>query len=260
MLNIITNIFKKNYFLVILKKILKRFEKNTSLEAEKWIKSNIIKTTEEFCRSIDNLLFQKVESEINFIENYAKNKLSKLSVKLGGGGNYKLLYFLIRKIKPYIVVETGVAAGWTSLAILRALNKNGRGHLYSSDFPYFRLKNPEEYIGYLARDEVNKDKWSLDTRGDDIALPEIVKKLNEKSIDLFHYDSDKSYSGKNSAMKILNKKLQHKSLIIFDDIQNNLHFRDFVKKNKKTFQILEFEGKYLGIVNYEFLLTRDKKF
>ena len=69
-----------------------------------------------------------------------KNRLSKLSVKLSGG-LYKLLYFPIRKIKPYTVVETGVAAGWTSLAILRALNKNGRGHLYSSDFPYFELKN-----------------------------------------------------------------------------------------------------------------------
>ena len=47
MLNIITNIFKKLFFSYI-KKTLKRFEKNTSLEAEKWIKSNIIKSTDEF--------------------------------------------------------------------------------------------------------------------------------------------------------------------------------------------------------------------
>ena len=34
-----------------------------------------------------------------------------LDVSLGGGGNYLLLYFLIRKIIPYNIVETGVAAG-----------------------------------------------------------------------------------------------------------------------------------------------------
>ena len=254
----IFNIFKKNFFFVIFKKILKRFEKNTSDEAKKWIKSNIIMTTKEFCCSIDSFLFDEIEPELKSIEEYAKNKLSKLPVRLGGGGNYKLLYFLIRKTKPKIVVETGVAAGWTSLAILRALKKNGEGYLYSSDFPYFRLKNPEKYVGCLARDETNKENWFLDIRGDDIALPEISRKLNNNCIDLFHYDSDKSYSGKNSAMKFLNKNFQNKSLIIFDDIQNNLHFRDFVKKNKKTFQILEFEGKYLGIVNFEFLLKIDK--
>ena len=53
-------------------------------------------------------------------------KLSKLEVSLGGGGNYILLYFLIIKFKPQNVVETGVAAGWSSLFILRALKKNGK--------------------------------------------------------------------------------------------------------------------------------------
>ena len=32
------------------------------------------------------------------------------------------LYFLVRKIKPSIIVETGVAAGWSSLFII---SKNG---------------------------------------------------------------------------------------------------------------------------------------
>ena len=107
-----------------------------------------------------------------------------------------LLYFLIRKFNLINIVETGVAAGWSSLAILKAFKKNGKGKLYSSDFPYFRLENPEKYIGYLAKDESNKDNWFLDIRGDDIALPEIVKKLDNNTIDLFHYDSDKSYDAK----------------------------------------------------------------
>lgn len=255
MINTFINIFKKNYFLTIVKKILKRFEENTSVEAKKWAELNTNQTTEEFCRSIYFPLYDEIQMEIRLIEKYAKNKLSRLPVTLGGGGNHELLYFLIRKTKPLNVVETGVAAGWTSLAILRAFNKNGKGFLYSSDFPYFRLKDPEQYIGYLAQEEINKENWYLDIRGDDIALPEIMKQLNNKIIDLFHYDSDKTYSGKTNTMKALNSKLSSDTIIIFDDIQDNFHFRDLVKKKQKPFCILEFKGKYLGILNYEVLFS-----
>jgi len=250
MKNILINFFKKNYFLVIVKKIFKRFEKNTSEEAKKWAEENNKHSIDEFFCSIDTQLYEKVKMEIKVIQKFAQNKLSKLNVSLGGGGNYILLYFLIRKFKPLNIVETGVAAGWTSLAILRAIKKNGKGFLYSSDFPYFRLENPEKYIGYLAKYDSNKDNWFLDIRGDDIALPKIVKRL-DNNIDLFHYDSDKSYSGRDNALKILSSKIDSKTIIIFDDIQNNLHFKNYVQKNKKDFRVYKFEGKYIGITGLE---------
>lgn len=248
MINIFLNIVKKNYFLIIVKKFFNRFEKNTSVEAKQWAIQNTNKTIEEFCRSIDSSLYSEIYEDVKLIEKEAMKKLSKLEVSLGGGGNYILLYFLIIKFKPQNVVETGVAAGWSSLFILRALKKNGKGHLFSSDFPYFRLKNPEQYIGYLAKDETNKENWSLDIRGDEVALKDFVNKLNSNEIDLFHYDSDKSYLGRDRALKILSSKINSKTIIIFDDIQNNLHFKDYVIDNKKKFNILEFQGKYVGIV------------
>ena len=247
MKNILINFFKENYFLVIVKKIFKKFEKNTSVEAKKWAVENNKWSIEEFFCSVDAPLYDEIKIEIKSIQEFAQNKISKLTVPLGGGGNYILLYFLIRKFKLLNIVETGVASGWTSLAILRALKKNGKGFLYSSDFPYFRLENPEKYIGYLAKDESNKDNWFLDIRGDDIALPEIVKKLDNNTIDLFHYDSDKSYSGRVNALKILSSKINSKTIIIFDDIQNNLHFKEFVNKSSKDFSVYEFEGKFIGI-------------
>ncbi len=248
MINIFLNIVKKNYFLTIVKKFFNRFEKNTSVEAKQWAIQNTNRTVEEFCRSIDSSLYSEIYEDVKLIEKEAMKKLSKLEVSLGGGGNYILLYFLIIKFKPQNVVETGVAAGWSSLFILRALKKNGKGHLFSSDFPYFRLKNPEQYIGYLAKDETNKENWSLDIRGDEVALKEFVNKLNNNEIDLFHYDSDKSYLGRDRALKILSSKLNSKTIIIFDDIQNNLHFKDYVIDHKKKFHVLEFQGKYVGIV------------
>ena len=48
------------------------------------------------------------------------------------------------------------------------------------------------------------------------------------------------------ALKILGSKINSNTIIIFDDIQNNLQFKDFVEKNKKDFSVFEFEGKYIG--------------
>jgi predicted O-methyltransferase YrrM len=251
---IFLNILKINFFFVIIKKIIKRFERNTSTEAKKWAKLNTKYTTEEFCKLIDSRLYHEILSDIISIEKEASEKLSKLSIKLGGGGNYILLYFLIRKLIPNIVVETGVAAGWSSLVILRAFRKNGKGKLYSSDFPYLRLENPERYVGYLVKDEINKKDWFLDIRGDDLAIPEILKKIGSTNIDLIHYDSDKSYSGREKVLKTLLLNISNRTIIIFDDIQDNLHFKDFITITKKDYFILEFKGKYLGIVGSNFIL------
>ena len=245
--NLLFNFVKKKYFFTIIKKIFKRFENDTSEEAKKWVKLNAKQTTEEFCKSIDLILYEEIKSDVNLIEKEARGKLSKLNISFGGRGNIILLYFLIRKFKLFNIVETGVAAGWTSLAILRALQKNGQGKLYSSDFPYFRLEDPEKYIGYLAKDENNKNNWFLDIRGDDKALPEITKQIGNENIDLFHYDSDKSYSGRSNALKLLGSKLSSKTIIIFDDIQNNLHFKHYIEKNKLNFHVIEFGGKFVGI-------------
>ena len=92
------------------------------------------------------------------------------------------------------------------------------------------------------------ENWVLDIRGDDIALSEFAKKLADFSIDLFHYDSDKSYSGRVKALQIMKNKFSENAIIIFDDIQDNLHFRDFVTDKNVNFTVLKFERKYVGIV------------
>jgi LytS/YehU family sensor histidine kinase len=76
--------------------------------------------------------------------------------------------------------------------------------------------------------------WYLDIEGDDKALPEILKRIGENNIDLIHYDSDKSYNARNKALKIFESKINSSNtIIIFDDIQDNLHFKDLVEKTKQ---------------------------
>ena len=249
LLNIFKNAIKPGFIKVMVSKLIKRFEKDTSLKALKWAEDNVTFTTEEFCKIIDKNLWQEILDEMKNFKRDAENILSKINVSLGGGGNYYLLYFLIRKISPKIVVETGVAAGWSSLSILRAFQKCERGYLYSSDFPYFRLNNPENYIGIITKNEPNLNSWDLDLRGDKISLPVIKSKVGKSDIDFFHYDSDKSYSGRVMALNVLKEKFSKNIVLVFDDIQNNMHFHDFVKAENISYGVLEFEEKYIGIAS-----------
>ena len=182
MRNLIVNALKGRNLIVMLKKVLKRLERDNADLALQWAKRNANITTDQLCRMIDTNLFQTIKSDIIEIEAKANSKLKHIGVRLGGGGNYVLLYFLTRKFRPSVVVETGVAAGWTSLAVLEALEKNGDGNVYSSDFPYFRLENPERYVGIIVEPSALKKRWNLDLRGDEFALPNIISMLGDKKI------------------------------------------------------------------------------
>ena len=175
---------------------------------------------------------------------YANRVLKDIPVKMGGGGFYALLYFITRYLRPKIVVETGVAAGFSSRAFITALELNQQGELYSSDFPYFRIKDPEQYIGILVESE-RRSRWNLDIRGDRIALPDIVAAVPH--IDLIHYDSDKSMNGRDFALNTLSLAMSDQSVILFDDIQDNLHFK-LVDSAVWHKQIFTFGGKYIGLM------------
>ena len=51
--------------------------------------------------------------------------------RYGGYPNPEIFYILMRKVKPKIVVETGVSFGITSSFILQAMEDNGFGTLFN---------------------------------------------------------------------------------------------------------------------------------
>lgn len=240
--NILVNAIHNKNFLVLVKKIFKRFEIDSSIEATQWANENSI-SLDDYCNKINPGIWQESIKACNRIELQAMKTLDSISHSIGGGGAYPLIYFQCRIIKPKIVVETGVAAGWSSIAILEALKINGKGKLYSSDFPYFRLKNPEQFIGSVVPESL-RNNWYLDLRGDEIAIPEILSKVH--NIDIFHYDSDKSYSGRLFAIRQIQKKLSLNSIVIFDDIQDNLFFKNLTKYLNCEYEVFSFEGKFVG--------------
>lgn len=247
--NVLKQSTRPERFFVMLKKVrLRVFDdkgRHKSNDNLEWIKKNC-SDFEIIAKGIDEKLWDEAKQAAVKIEENAGEKLNHIDYKLGGGGAYPFLYFITRHLKPNTIVETGVAAGYSSYSFLEAINKNGKGTLFSSDFPYFRLPNPEQYIGIVV-DENLKNHWNLYIDGDDLNIPKILNKINE--IDLFHYDSDKSYSGRVSVSSMIKSRLSENSILIYDDIQDNSHFYDCIEELKPAnWLVFAFEGKYVGLI------------
>ena len=105
-----------------------------------------------------------------------------------------MLYDLATWRGPGLAVETGVAYGWSSLALLLAGMR-----LISTDMPY-PLDNSEDHVGCVVPDEL-RASWTLIRRPDRGALSGVLSREGEVS--LFHYDSDKSRTGRLWAYRLV---------------------------------------------------------
>lgn len=191
-------------------------------------------------------LWTQTQQATKELEAHGDSVLAQIPHKLGGGGMHELLYFLVRFRQPQTTVETGVATGFSSAAILRAIHENGTGELFSSDFPYFRVPDPERYIGCVVPTEL-RDPWTLLIEGDATNLPKIL--ATTEQIDLFHYDSDKSYSGRAKAVELISPVLNVDALFIMDDIDDNSFFHDHVMRTRPSqWFVFEHRGRHVGVI------------
>jgi predicted O-methyltransferase YrrM len=228
-------------------KIVSKFvEKKPTDEYFGWLHDNAI-NIESYCMNLDEQLWnESTEFEANLNNSAQMNIPDEILQKMGGAGACELLYFLVRKMSLNIIIETGVSLGYSSTALLEAIKKNGNGRLFSSDFPYPGLKDSDKYIGVLVPKEFRKD-WVLKIKGDKYNLPEISEMAGK--VDLIHYDSDKSFSGRKFALRVLEKNISSDTVIIMDDIHENTHFKQLVNKfASRPFKVFQFKNKYIGLI------------
>lgn len=186
-----------------------------------------------------------------FINNFNTSKIIKNNIKyvdyknnnLGGGSNIDLIFNITELSKSKLVLETGVAYGYSSLFFLKSLKKRN-GKLISINLPYPDTKK-EKYIGKAVTNDLFK-YWKLYSGADKDLLPKILRKNN--SFDIFHYDSDKSYHGKIWALNLVWPYITKNGFLICDDIQDNFAFIDFTKIIKKDPVIINYNNKFIGIV------------
>lgn len=129
------------------------------------------------------------------------------------------LYFVIRSVKPETVVETGVSDGMSSLMILKAIKDNGRGQLYSIDYPEVgmpRLYGKEP--GWII-DNGLRTKWTLIYGKTRDKMSPLLEKLRQ--VDVFLHDSEHSYPNMKFEFSLALKYMHVGSILLSDDITSN---------------------------------------
>lgn len=173
----------------------------------------------------------------------AQARVAGCPVKLGGAGDIRLAYMACEATQATRAVETGVAYGWTSLAILSSLSQRPGTSLVSVDMPYPKLGS-EDWVGVAVPEDLRAG-WRLIREPDRNGLRKALS-LHDGPLDVCHYDSDKSYHGRRWAYPQLWQALRPGGIFISDDIQDNFAFKEFVEELGREFFVVESQRKFVG--------------
>ncbi len=135
-----------------------------------------------------------------------------------------VLYTLCRKVRPDIVVETGVASGVSSSYILCGLEKNKNGVLYSIDLTW-----REGQSGWIIPENL-RDRWQLIMGRSSDKLPPLLDRL--KTIDVFLHDSEHTYRNMLFEYQTVWTHLQPGGLLLSHNIDASDAFSDFYERIK----------------------------
>lgn len=214
-------------------------------DATEWVRSRVV-TKFEALSQIG--LSPESEDELprppGDVMRTAEQLAASATVEMGGPGDLDLIYAAVVLARCSRAIESGVAAGWSSLAILSALDHLGKGQLVSVDMPYPK-RNNEDWVGVVIPQHLRAD-WTLIREPDRFGLRRAVRTFGGR-IDFCHYDSDKSYWGRKYGYRIMWNALSPGGIFISDDIQDNFAFREFMHEVRQDFAVTEYLGKYVGI-------------
>jgi hypothetical protein len=208
---------------------------------------------DEFNKIVDEYQnYSEVHDFVNQKFSEAGLKWTHPPDKYGWGS---LLYFIIRKIKPENVIETGCWYGNSSVCILAALEMNNKGNLFTIDLPaYFETGGYHDVNPYLAEEkrtvslpkgtqpgfivpEFLKDRWHLILGPTSEKLPPLFKELS--SVDLFLHDSLHSVENMNFEFNLAYQYLKKNGFLASDNIDWNNVFKDF-SINKRSYSYLAY--------------------
>jgi predicted O-methyltransferase YrrM len=177
---------------------------------------------------------------------FALGAESQCPVAVGGPGHLDLLYHVARHLKAERAVETGVANGWSTLALLLAMHRVPGARLVSVDMPYAKLGNAR-FVGCVVAPHL-RDPWTLVRAPDRDALPGVLAELGQ--IDLAHYDSDKTYEGRMFAYPLLWERLRPGGVLLSDDIEYDDGFGEFASSVERRAWVFEkpHRGNYCGAI------------
>ena len=157
-----------------------------------------------------------------------------------GLGMSEFVFLCILIKKPLTVIETGVAAGVSTNAVLSALQVNGAGNLLSLDITH--------KVGELVDDKL-KTRWKLEILPELARENSFAKYLKENNgATIFLHDSDHSGAWQIKEFNNVALHLPDIELILFDDISQDLI--DYISSNYADYRIIVIDEnrKYSAII------------
>lgn len=198
---------------------------------------------EEFVRStiyLSSKEWRKFDEEIRgdaFVKDLSRRYLEVRRVALGRQQMWhKMVYIILRKLKPSVVIETGVFDGVSSAYILQALHKNRKGYLVSIDRPAVReIKGSTDEMhatylplgckpGWIVPQSL-RDRWHLVLGSSKGHLEQVLSKKRE--VDVFIHDSLHTYQNMMWEYKTVWPKISKGGYLCSDDIFCNRAFEDW---------------------------------
>lgn len=188
---------------------------------------------------LDLELLSKLGDTINF---EIDRNIQKRDFKLHFQAKDGIIYAIVRKFKPKLIVETGVAYGISSAVFLQAIKSNNLGKLISIDLPNrdpggFRYENgtldaiflPKNLEpGWVVPKEL-RENWVLKLG----KSSEKLKEINE-TIDLFFHDSEHSFENMMQEFRWAFEHLSIGGILGSDDVTWNSSYSNFVKSHAMT--------------------------
>ena len=199
--------------------------------------------------------FENLYSSWNFVD---LERATNIIEKETQGGWFRIpcwqsfLYVLCRLMKPDIVVETGVAMGYSSAHILQALSDNERGFLHSVDLPDVSYVLDDGKLhrdplpshagsGFGVPKELRK-RWTLHIGRSSEVLPVLLSQLGR--IDIFVHDSEHTYTNMMFEFTTAWPHIRSGGFLISDDVTSNDAFVQFSTQCRVDYAIV----RRLGLV------------
>lgn len=221
---------------------------HTQTQATAWCRKQAVDTSNAIYRITGQEKIAPIRLRCEQIFKQADDRAAICPQKMGGAGNLDLLYAATQHLQATQVIETGVAYGWSSLAILLAISPQPQARLISTNLHYSRYED-DSYVGCVVPDYLKKH-WSIIREADRTAIPKAINILLK--YDLCHYDSDKTYAGRMWAYPLLWQSLRVGGYFISDDVGDNLAFAHFCRMVRTKPMIVKTDSssgnKYVGLL------------
>jgi hypothetical protein len=143
----------------------------------------------------------------------------------------RVAWCLVRHLRPDRVVETGVARGLCTRVLLEALERNGRGRLWSIDLPPLIERGLVEETGAAVPQRLH-ERWDLLRGSSRRLLPRLVADLGQ--IDLFLHDSMHTARNLRFELSQIWPALRPGGAALIDDVEKNVTTGRFLQAHPTT--------------------------